>query len=94
MALRCLQRLSVPDTATQRCPWRDNWDTGGPSARVLSYYGQLSSRFLRPHEIETDALLLPALSGGAGHFCQPLHVAMQAGLYLSTLLPVGLAYSL
>ena len=23
--LRCLQRLSVPDIATQHCPWRDNW---------------------------------------------------------------------
>ena len=31
LALRCFQRLSSPDTANQRCPWRDNWDTGGPS---------------------------------------------------------------
>lgn len=26
--------------------------------------------------------LLPALSGRAGHFCPPLRVATQAGLYL------------
>jgi hypothetical protein len=24
-------------SATQRCPWRDNWSTGGPSVPVLSY---------------------------------------------------------
>jgi len=24
-------------SATQRCPWRDNWYTGGPSVPVLSY---------------------------------------------------------
>src|SRR5438445_286599 len=35
--LRCFQRLSTPDTATQRCHWRDNWYTGGPSNPVLSY---------------------------------------------------------
>src|SRR3954468_19150878 len=35
--LRCFQRLSNPDTATQRCHWRDNWYTGGPSNPVLSY---------------------------------------------------------
>ena len=35
--LRCFQRLSHPDVATQRCPWRDNWYTRGPSTPVLSY---------------------------------------------------------
>ena len=35
--LRCLQRLSRPDLATQRCPWRDNWYTSGPAPSVLSY---------------------------------------------------------
>src|SRR5260370_36160613 len=35
--LRCFQRLSNPYTATQRCHWRDNWYTGGPSNPVLSY---------------------------------------------------------
>jgi hypothetical protein len=35
--LRCLQRLSFPDVATQRCRWRDNWYTRGPSVPVLSY---------------------------------------------------------
>ena len=35
--LRCFQRLSVPDLATQLCHWRDNWCTIGPSISVLSY---------------------------------------------------------
>ena len=35
--LRCLQRLSAPDMATQRCPWRNNWYTIGLSLPVLSY---------------------------------------------------------
>lgn len=36
-ALICFQRLSHPDLATQRCPWRDNWCTSGRSSSVLSY---------------------------------------------------------
>jgi hypothetical protein len=36
-ALRCLQRLSLPHIATQRCPWQDNWHTSGASTPVLSY---------------------------------------------------------
>ena len=35
--LRCLQRLSLPDTATRHCHWHDNRNTGGPSIPVLSY---------------------------------------------------------
>ena len=35
--LRCLQRLSLPDIATQRCHWRDNRHIRGPSIPVLSY---------------------------------------------------------
>ena len=35
--LRCLQRLSLPDLATQLCHWYDNWYTSGPSSPVLSY---------------------------------------------------------
>src|SRR5262245_5436752 len=35
--LRCFQRLSLPDVATQLCLWRDNWCTRGPSIPVLSY---------------------------------------------------------
>ena len=35
--LRCFQRLSLPDIATERCPWRDNSHTRGPSIPVLSY---------------------------------------------------------
>ncbi len=35
--LRCFQRLSLPDLATQ--PWteRSNWHTRGPSFLILSY---------------------------------------------------------
>src|SRR5688572_26828289 len=35
--LRCFQRLSQPDVATQLCLWQDNWCTRGPSIPVLSY---------------------------------------------------------
>ena len=36
-ALRCLQRLSRPHSATLRCRWRDSRHTGGASDTVLSY---------------------------------------------------------
>jgi hypothetical protein len=36
-ALRCFQRLSLPDLATQLCSWRNNWDTSGQFIPVLSY---------------------------------------------------------
>ena len=45
--IRCFHRLSLPHTATQRCPWQDSWNTGGASSQVLSYCGQLLSNFLR-----------------------------------------------
>ena len=35
-ALRCFQRLSRPDIATQRCRGRDNWYTRGQFIPVLS----------------------------------------------------------
>ncbi len=35
--LRCLQQLSRPDLATQRCGGRHNWYTRGTSIPVLSY---------------------------------------------------------
>ena len=35
--LRCFQRLSQPNLATQLCPWQDNWCTRGSSIPVLSY---------------------------------------------------------
>ncbi len=35
--LRCFQRLSRPDIATQRCSWCHNWYTSGPFTPVLSY---------------------------------------------------------
>jgi hypothetical protein len=35
--LRCLQRLSCPNIATQHCRWHDNWSTSGPFNPVLSY---------------------------------------------------------
>ncbi len=52
--LRCFQRLSVPDIATRRCHWHDNRNTSGPSTRVLSYYGQVLARLLRPRQIGTE----------------------------------------
>ena len=36
-ALICFQRLSGPDIATLRCPWRDSRQTSGPFNSVLSY---------------------------------------------------------
>ena len=35
--LRCFQRLSFPNVATQLYSWRDNWYTIGSSTPVLSY---------------------------------------------------------
>jgi hypothetical protein len=35
--LRCFQRLSRPNLATQLCGWRHNWSTRGSSTPVLSY---------------------------------------------------------
>jgi hypothetical protein len=35
--LRCLQRLSCPNVATQHCRWHDNWSTSGSFTPVLSY---------------------------------------------------------
>ena len=52
--LICLQRLSLPDVATQRCPWRDNWRTRGPFVQVLSYYGPPPSNLLRLPWIGTE----------------------------------------
>ena len=36
-ALRCFQRLSLPDLATQLCSWQNNWNTSGQFIPVLSY---------------------------------------------------------
>ena len=36
-SLRCFQRLSLPDVATQRRSWRNDWHTRGLSLSVLSY---------------------------------------------------------
>ena len=52
--LICFQRLSCPNIATQPCRWRDNWNTRGSSAPVLSYKGQLSASILHPHQRGTD----------------------------------------
>ena len=54
LALRCIQRLSFPHIATQRCRWRDNWNTRGASFPVLSYWGMFSSNLLRPQRIWTE----------------------------------------
>src|SRR5439155_14089898 len=53
-ALICFQRFSFPDIATQRCSWRNNWYTSGPSIPVLSYLGQIPSSILRPPQIGTE----------------------------------------
>ncbi len=37
-ALRCFQRLSLLDVATQRWPRQANWRTSGPASSVLSYW--------------------------------------------------------
>ena len=52
--LICVQRLSRLDFATQRCHWRDSWNTRGRSVPVLSYWGQAPSNLLRPHQIGTE----------------------------------------
>ena len=36
-ALRCIQRFSLPDVATQLWGWPPNWLTSGPAISVLSY---------------------------------------------------------
>ena len=36
--LRCFQWLSIPNLATQRCFWRNSWNTSGSSIPVLSYW--------------------------------------------------------
>src|SRR5207245_11735552 len=45
--LICIQRLSQPNFATERCPWQDSSITRGSSIPVLSYYGQVLSNLLR-----------------------------------------------
>ena len=52
--LRCFQRLSRPNVATRRCRWRDNRNTRGPSAPVLSYWERLFSNLQRPRQIGTE----------------------------------------
>ena len=52
--LICVQRLSRLNFATQRCHWRDSWNTRGRSVPVLSYWGQVPSNLLRPHQIGTE----------------------------------------
>ena len=51
--LRCFQRLSLPNVANRPRHWRDDRHTRGSSTQVLSYYGQVSSRFQRAQRIET-----------------------------------------
>jgi len=52
--LRCLQRLSRPRLATQRCHGRDNWCTRGASVPVLSYWGRRLASLLHPRQIGTE----------------------------------------
>ena len=53
-ALRCFQRLSDPNVATQPCSWRNNWYTRGSSTPVLSYLMQILSTLKRPRRIGTE----------------------------------------
>src|SRR3546814_18604014 len=46
-ALRCFQRISLPDVATQPCTCHDNWYPSGRSTPLLPSYGQVHSRYLR-----------------------------------------------
>jgi len=43
-ALRCFQRLSRPNIATQRCSWRNSWYTRGSFILILSYKGRRPAR--------------------------------------------------
>jgi len=43
--LRCFQRLSTRNVATRQCCWRNNRNTRDSSLLVLSYWGELPSRF-------------------------------------------------
>ncbi len=52
--LICFQRLSLPNVATQRCSWRNNWHTRGSFVQVLSYYGPPPSNLLRLPWIGTE----------------------------------------
>ena len=51
--LRCFQRLSVPNVATQLYPWQDNWYTSGSSTGPL-VLGSSPFKFLRPRWIGTE----------------------------------------
>ncbi|PJA63884.1 MAG: hypothetical protein CO160_01565 [Candidatus Portnoybacteria bacterium CG_4_9_14_3_um_filter_43_11] len=53
-ALRCFQRLSLPNLATQQCPGRDNWQTRGLFIRILSYNGRAPSSIKRLRQIGTN----------------------------------------
>ena len=46
--LRCFQRLSEPNLATQRCRGRDNWHTICSSFWILSYYRKTPSNLRTP----------------------------------------------
>jgi hypothetical protein len=46
--LRCFQRLSKPNLATQRCHGRDNWHTICSSLWILSYYRETPSNLRTP----------------------------------------------
>src|SRR3989338_1442601 len=56
-ALRCFQRLSFPDIATQRCPWQDSWQTSGQFTPVLS---SRNPQFLGAQTIPSPVRSIPA----------------------------------
>ena len=53
-ALRCFQRLSLPDAAFRPHGWRHDRYTVGPSTPVLSYWERPPSGPLRPRWIWTE----------------------------------------
>ena len=52
--LRCFQRLSFPNVATQLYPWRDNWYTSGSSTRSSRTRSSPLQISLRPRWIGTE----------------------------------------
>ena len=52
--LRCFQRLSFPDIATEQCRWYDSSHTRGQFNSVLSYQSQIPSRINACRRQETN----------------------------------------
>ena len=64
-ALRCFQRLSDPDIATQRCSWRSSWYTSGLFLSVLSSIKSQSCD-LSHISMGSDYIFIPAFFQKSG----------------------------